>query len=190
MSAGRAGAGPDRIWTIGHSVRPLEEFLDLLAGVEIQLIADVRAFPGSRRFPQFGQEALKTSLAAHSIGYHWLPSLGGRRRPLSDSRNTAWRNASFRGYADYMATEEFARGLRELLDISEGRRTAVMCSEALWWRCHRSLIADALCVRGIDVLHVLAANHLERHPMTTPARVVDGVLTYGAKEPVQMRLTD
>jgi uncharacterized protein (DUF488 family) len=190
MDSSAAVARPLRIWTVGHSVRPIEEFLDLLAGSKIELIADVRAFPGSRRFPQFGQEALKASLAARSIGYHWLPSLGGRRRASADSSNTAWRNASFRGYADYMGTPEFARGLSELLDASGNARTAIMCSEALWWRCHRSLVSDALCVRGIDVVHILAANHVERHPMTAPARVVDGVLTYSLDEPIQMTLPD
>jgi uncharacterized protein (DUF488 family) len=190
MSSGPPAAGAATIWTVGHSVRPIEEFLDLLVGANIQLIADVRAFPGSRRFPQFGKEPLTASLAARSIGYHWLPSLGGRRRAAADSRNTAWRNASFRGYADYMATPKFAQGLGELLDLSERARTAVMCSEALWWRCHRSLIADALCVGGTDVVHILGANHVERHPMTAPARVVDGVLTYAVDAPIQMRLPD
>lgn len=170
------------IWTIGHSTRPIEEFLALLAGSLIEVIADVRSFPGSRRYPQYGREALAATLGAHSVGYHWLPALGGRRRVLVDSPNTAWRNASFRGYADYMSTEEFEKGLVQLLDVARNARTAMMCSEAVWWRCHRSMIADALCVRGIEVIHILAAKHSVAHPMTSAARVVGGALSYAAPE--------
>jgi uncharacterized protein (DUF488 family) len=170
------------IWTIGHSTRAIEEFLSLLAGSHIEAIADVRSFPGSRRYPQYGREALAATLAAHAIGYHWLPALGGRRTASPDSPNTAWRNASFRGYADYMSSPEFAQGLAELLKVSNKARTAIMCSEALWWRCHRSMIADALCVRGIKVVHILDAKHSVVHPMTSPARIVGGVLSYAAPE--------
>ncbi|MGB9330598.1 MAG: DUF488 domain-containing protein [Steroidobacteraceae bacterium] len=175
-------SAPTTIWTIGHSTRALEKFLSLLAGSGIEAIADVRSFPGSRRYPQYGKEALAATLAAHASGYHWLPALGGRRRALPDSPNTAWRNASFRGYADYMSSTEFARGLAELLEVSNKARTAIMCSEALWWRCHRSMIADALCVRGIKVVHILDAKHSVVHPMTSPARIVGGVLSYAAHE--------
>jgi len=112
-----------------------------------------------------------------------LPALGGRRKPRPDSPNTAWRNASFRAYADHMSTPDFAHGLDGLLEISTRARTAIMCSEAVWWRCHRSMIADALCVRGIEVVHVLDAKHTVSHPMTAPARVVRGVLNYAATEP-------
>jgi uncharacterized protein (DUF488 family) len=170
------------IWTIGHSTRPIEEFLDLLAGSRIEVIADVRSFPGSRRYPQYGRETLAATLLAHAIGYHWLPALGGRRRALPDSPNTSWRNASFRGYADYMSSAEFAQGLVQLLEISRTARTAIMCSEAVWWRCHRSMIADALCVRGIEVVHIIDGKHSVVHPMTSPARVVRGALTYAAAE--------
>ena len=169
---------PRRIWTIGHSVRPLDEFLGMLAGSEIKVIADVRSFPGSRRFPQYGREALQVQLKAHGIEYHWLPALGGRRKPRVDSVNTAWRNPSFRGYADYMSSPDFAAGLEELSGLSNKLRTAIMCSEAVWWRCHRSMIADALCARGIEVAHVLDAKHEVAHPMTAPARIAGGVLTY------------
>jgi uncharacterized protein (DUF488 family) len=182
MSSSAASAAPTTIWTIGHSTRAIEEFLSLLAGSRIETIADVRSFPGSRRYPQYGREALAATLAAHAIGYHWLPALGGRRRASPDSPNTAWRNASFRGYADYMSSTEFAQGLAELSEVSNKARTTIMCSEALWWRCHRSMIADALCVRGIKVVHILDAKHSVVHPMTSPARIVGGVLSYAARE--------
>ena len=172
----------ETIWTIGHSTRPIEDFLGLLAGSRIEVIADVRSFPGSRKYPQYGKEALAATLAAHAIGYHWLPTLGGRRRVSPDSPNTAWRNASFRGYADYMSTAEFEKGLATLLELSSKARTAIMCAEAVWWRCHRSMIADALCVRGIEVVHILDAKHSVVHPMTSPARVVGGALSYVAVE--------
>lgn len=169
---------PTTIWTIGHSTRAIEEFLSLLAESRIEVIADVRSFPGSRRYPQYGKDALAASLAAQAIGYHWLPALGGRRRAAADSPNTAWRNASFRGYADYMSTAGFAQGLLQLVELAAGARAAIMCSEGLWWRCHRSMIADALCARAIQVMHILDAKHTVLHPMTEPARIVNGVLTY------------
>src|SRR5665811_1795025 len=178
MSQSNHSKMPATIWTIGHSTRPIEEFLGLLTGARIKVIADVRSFPGSRKYPQYGKEALAATLAAHAIGYHWLPALGGRRRVSPDSPNTAWRNASFRGYADYMASAEFAQGLVQLLERARKSRTAMMCAEAVWWRCHRSMIADALCVRGIEVMHILDAKHSVVHPMTSPARIVRGRLTY------------
>ena len=174
-------AGPGRqftVWTIGHSTRPIEEFLGLLAQYRIETIADVRSFPGSRKYPQYGKEALVATLTAHALGYHWLQALGGRRRVSPESPNTAWRNASFRGYADYMISGEFAQGLDQFLELASQSRTALMCAEAVWWRCHRSMIADALCVRGIQVVHILNANHSPAHPMTSPASIVDGHLTY------------
>ena len=174
---------PKTLWTIGHSTRPIEEFLGLLAESRIEVIADVRSYPGSRRYPQYGREALAATLAAHAIGYHWLPLLGGRRKGSPDSPNGAWRNASFRAYADYMSTAEFAQGLVQLLEIANRTRTAIMCSESVWWRCHRSMIADALRVAGIEVLHILDAKHIAVHPMTSPARIVDGALTYATIEP-------
>jgi len=182
MSQSKSANMPATIWTIGHSTRPIEEFLGLLAAARIQMIADVRSFPGSRKYPQYGQEALAAALASHSIGYQWLQGLGGRRRASPDSANTAWRNASFRGYADYMASEEFERGLTQLLAMASKARTAIMCAEAVWWRCHRSMIADALCVRGVEVVHILDAKHTKGHPMTAPARIVRGELTYAAAE--------
>jgi uncharacterized protein (DUF488 family) len=167
------------IWTIGHSTRALDAFLELLAHYRVEALADVRRHPGSRRQPQFGQDALRESLAAHGIEYRWLPALGGRRRPRPDSPNTAWRNASFRGYADHIGSAEFAGGLDELLELAAKRRTTLMCAEALWWRCHRALIADVLRARGIEVTHILDAGHCVTHPYTSPARIVEGRLSYG-----------
>jgi uncharacterized protein (DUF488 family) len=175
-----AAAEPTTIWTIGHSTRSIEEFLGLLSGARIATIADVRSFPGSRKYPQYGKDALAMTLTAHGIGYDWLPVLGGRRRVLPGSPNTAWRNASFRGYADYMSSPEFAQGLGQLIQLASQARTAVMCAEALWWRCHRAMIADALSVHGIEVVHILDAKHNVVHPMTSPARIVGGALTYVA----------
>lgn len=166
------------IWTIGHSTRPIEEFLALLTDYGIKTVADVRSFPGSRKFPQYGKETLAATLAEHSVAYQWLQILGGRRRTTPDSPNIAWRNASFRGYADYMSTPEFTQGLNALLALASQSRTALMCAEAVWWRCHRSMIADALCVRGINVLHIMDAKHCVDHPMTSPAHIVNGQLTY------------
>lgn len=168
----------ETIWTIGHSTRPIEEFLALLAEYGIQTVADVRSFPGSRKYPQYGKDALAETLSEHGIGYQWFQILGGRRRVAANSPNTAWRNASFRGYADYMSTPEFAQGLTELLELAGRSRTALMCAEAVWWRCHRSMVSDALCVRGIKVLHIMDAKHSAVHPMTSPARIEDGQLTY------------
>jgi len=166
------------IWTIGHSTRPLDEFLALLSENGIQGIADVRSHPGSRHYPQYGQAALRDSLIKHGLDYHWIQALGGRRRVHVDSPNIAWRNPSFRGYADYMQTAPFEVGLNELLDVASKERTSLMCAEAVWWRCHRSMVADALKARGINVLHVMGANSVTGHPWTAPARIVDGKLTY------------
>jgi uncharacterized protein (DUF488 family) len=168
------------IWTIGHSTRPIADFIDLLRTNDIETIADVRSFPSSRRYPQYNQAALREALAIEGIDYAWLPLLGGRRAPVPDSPNTAWRNAAFRGYADHIATEEFAEGLFDLLLIAEGARTAVMCAEAVWWRCHRSLISDVLKSIGFRVIHVIDATHTTEHPYTSPARIVRGMLTYAS----------
>ena len=168
-----------RMLTIGHSTRTIDEFISLLKENKIKLLADVRAWPGSKRYPQFNKEALAESLTAHGISYEHFPALGGKRKAKPDSRNTAWRNASFRGYADYMETEQFQKGIERLLDVAdETGPTAIMCAEALWWRCHRSLIADYLKARGIEVLHILGANKLEPHPYTSATRIVDGILSY------------
>ena len=168
-----------RIWTIGHSTRAIDEFISLLEENEVKLLADVRAWPGSKRYPQFNKEALAKSLTAHGIRYEHFPELGGKRKSKPDSRNTAWRNTSFRGYADYMETEQFQKGIERLLDVAaEAGPTAIMCAEAVWWRCHRSLIADYLKARGIEVLHILSATKVEPHPYTPAARIVNGKLSY------------
>lgn len=174
---------PATIWTIGHSTRGLEEFLGLLVKFRIETLADVRSYPGSRRYPQYGKEALAASLKARAIEYSWLPALGGRRRAAPDSPNTAWRNAAFQGYADHMGTAEFAQGLQQLLELASRARAVVMCAEALWWRCHRSLIADVLSVRGIPVMHIMDAHHETLHPMTSAASIVRGELSYAGGSP-------
>jgi uncharacterized protein (DUF488 family) len=166
------------VWTIGHSTRPLDEFLGLLEEHRIQALADVRSHPGSRHCLQFGQAAFSESLVRHGLQYRWIQALGGRRKARADSVNAAWRNASFRGYADYMQTEGFAAGLDELLRLAQDRRTTMMCAEAVWWRCHRSMVADALKARGVRVMHIMGAGSVVEHPWTAPARIVDGALTY------------
>ena len=170
-----------RIWTIGHSTRAIDDLILLLEENKIKLLADVRAWPGSKRYPQFNKEALAESLTARGISYEHFPELGGKRKSKPDSRNTAWRNASFRGYADYMETEQFQKGIERLLDVAEETGpTAIMCAEAVWWRCHRSLIADYLKVRGVEVLHILGPHKTEPHPYTSAARIVVGELSYTA----------
>jgi len=165
-------------WTIGHSTRPIEEFLRLLAEHRIEALADVRRFPASRKHPQFNAENLRASLAAAGVEYVSMTELGGRRRTRPDSRNTAWRNESFRGYADYMETEPFGSAFSRLIQIVEKKRTAIMCAESLWWRCHRSLISDALKVRGYEVCHILGPGECKAHPYTAAATVADGRLSY------------
>ncbi len=167
------------IWTIGHSTRPLEEFLDALRGRAIERLVDVRRFPGSRRHPHFGGPALAGTLAGAGIRYLHLPELGGRRRPRPDSPHVAWRDESFRGYADHMDTPEFAAAFDRLLATAETGRSAILCAEALWWRCHRGLISDLLKARGHDVLHVNPPGPDEPHPYTSAARIVAGRLDYG-----------
>jgi uncharacterized protein (DUF488 family) len=179
-----------RIWTIGHSTRAIERFVELLRWQEMALLVDVRRFPGSRMYPQFNSTPLAQSLANAGIAYRSAPELGGRRTPRRDSHNTAWRNASFRGYADYMETADFARALDRLIADAATRRVAIMCAEAVWWQCHRSLIADALKVRGVDVLHILDGPKVAEHPYTAAARVVDGRLEYTAAPPTRDLLAD
>lgn len=167
------------LWTIGHSNLTADELLDRLRAHHITVVADVRRFPGSRRHPHFGREALRALLAREGIAYVHLPELGGRRTPRPDSPNTAWRHPSFRGYADYMETPPFAAGLARLLEMAATERVAIMCAEALWWQCHRGLIADALRAAGHHVQHIMATG-VEDHPYTSAARLVDGRLSYAA----------
>jgi len=168
-----------RIWTIGHSTRRIDIFLSLLEENGIKLVADVRMFPGSKRYPQFGRGALAESLGEHGIRYEHFPELGGRRKAKPDSKNTAWRNEAFRGYADYMETEDFRNGIARLVDLaSEAGPTAIMCAEAVWWRCHRSLISDYLKAGGVEVIHILDEKKTEPHPFTSAAQIVNGDLRY------------
>ena len=168
------------LWTIGHSTRSIEEFVELLESYKLEAVADVRRLPGSRRLPHFDQDVLSQRLGGMGIEYRWFAALGGRRRANKLSQNTAWRNASFRAYADHLESAEFEAGLTELLELSEHKRTTLMCAEVVWWRCHRALIADVLKVRGLEVIHILDLSHAVEHPYTSPARVVDGRVTYSA----------
>ncbi len=170
--------GTGRIWTVGHSTRSSEEFSEVLLAHQIGVLVDVRSFPGSRRYPHFNKLELGRALDAIGIRYAHNPQLGGRRRPNPNSKNTAWQNASFRAYADHMESEEFQKGIQNFFEVSGGKRTAVMCAEALRWRCHRSLIADFLKARGLEVIHIRDAEHTEVHPYTSAARIVEGHLCY------------
>jgi uncharacterized protein (DUF488 family) len=167
------GAGPQgEAWTIGHSTHPLPAFVELLQAYGIETVADVRRFPGSRRHPQFGAEALGSALEAHGIAYHWFAELGGRRKPdLLEPEGSAWRHPSFRAYAQHLQSEEFARGLHSLLHAAKASRTAIMCSELLWWRCHRRLIADVMVFCGWQVTHIMGADECSTHRLALPARV-------------------
>jgi uncharacterized protein (DUF488 family) len=176
------------VWTIGHSTRSIDEFLDLLAEHAIKLLIDVRRFPVSKRQAQFNEVNLRSSLAAAEIGYLWLPELGGRRTPDRDSVNTGWRNAGFRGYADHMTTREFRDGFERVLESAREACSAIMCAEAVWWRCHRGLISDALAVEGVRVVHIMGPGASAKHPMTPPARIIDGKLSYRAEEGGQREL--
>jgi uncharacterized protein (DUF488 family) len=166
------------VWTVGHSTRSAEEFGQMLVSHGIKVLVDVRMFPGSRRYPQFNRTALAESLASLGIEYKHEPRLGGRRTPRADSHNTAWKNSSFRAYADHMEGEEFQKGIEGLLELARDARVAVMCAEAVWWRCHRSLISDYLKAAGHTVIHILSETKTEEHPFTSAARIVDGKLSY------------
>jgi len=183
------GAGPESLWrgvplyTIGHSTRPLDELVDLLRGLGVSILADIRTIPRSRHNPQFDQEALRSALSRRRIRYVHLPALGGLRRARRDSPNAGWRNASFRGYADYMLTDDFERGLAELGALTQEGTVAVMCAEAVPWRCHRSLVADALTVRGAHVEHITGPGQSHPHRLTPFARVDGTRITYPAERP-------
>ena len=166
------------IWTVGHSTRTFEKFAEILLAHEIKVLVDVRSFPGSRRYRQFNREALAQALGEIGIKYRHEPRLGGRRTPRADSHNTAWKNPSFRAYADHMESETFRSGVEDLLEVAASERTAVMCAEAVWWRCHRSLIADYLKAEGHTVLHIIDQHKSEEHPFTSAARIVKGKLSY------------
>jgi uncharacterized protein (DUF488 family) len=164
------------IFTIGHSTRPIEEFIALLAAHQIELLADVRTIPRSRHNPQFNRDTLPDSI--RPIDYLHMPELGGLRHARKDSTNTAWRNLSFRGFADYMETPEFEAGLTHLIEHAKTRRTAIMCAEAVPWRCHRSLIADALTARGIEVFEISSLTRTQPHKMTPFAHIEGAKVSY------------
>jgi len=173
---------PSRLFTIGHSTRSLEEFADLLATSEVTLLADIRRYPGSRRYPHFSREALAVSLPQQSIGYLHMAELGGRRRPAPDSPNGGWRNDQFRAYADYMATDDFRLAVDRLLALREPAvgesNVAVMCAEAVPWRCHRNLLSDELVRRGVDVVHIIGPGSTSRHVLNPMALVCGDHLEY------------
>ena len=166
------------IWTIGHSTHPINEFINLLQVFKIEQLADIRLLPGSNRYPQFNKEALEASLHRNNIRYCHLKELGGRRKPHKDSKNTAWRVAAFKGYADYMETTEFAKAIAVLEETAMAQKTAYMCSEAVWWSCHRSLISDYLKAKGWRVMHIMQKNKVQEHPYTKPAKIINGKLAY------------
>lgn len=178
------------IWSVGHSTRGLVEFVSLLRSSGIRALADIRTVPKSRRHPHFHTDALARSLPERGIDYVHLPSLGGFRRPHDDSVNSGWRNASFRGYADYASTEAFAVGLAELCAIAAERPTAMMCSEAVWWRCHRRLVADRLVVAGHTVVHIESESRSSEHELTPFAVVADGQIAYPASGGSRSRRSD
>ena len=170
------------VLTVGHSTRALDTFIQLLQAHGVKRLLDVRTVPRSRRNPQFNRETLPQALAAQGIAYEHLPGLGGLRHARRDSVNTGWRNASFRGYADYMQTDEFARNLAVLTELESRHRTAIMCAEAVPWRCHRSLIADALTIKSVPVTHILTAAKAEPHQLTSFASVEGTRIIYPGPE--------
>jgi uncharacterized protein (DUF488 family) len=171
------------IYTIGHSTRIIEEFIALLQEHKIEVLVDVRTVPLSRHNPQFGADALRTSLDEAGITYTHMAGLGGLRHARKDSTNKGWRNESFRGYADYMETAAFRAALKELQELAQQHATAIMCAEAVPWRCHRSLIADALTVQGWQVLDIISEKAVSEHKLTPFLKVEDGKLAYPEVEP-------
>ncbi len=161
---------PLTIWTVGHSTRPIEEFLDLLFSNGIELVVDVRSLPGSRRYPQYNQEPLAATLRGHGIDYLWMEDLGGRRKPHKDSIHTEWRNKAFQAYADYMDTPAFREGMERVLNLATHHRLALMCAEAVWWHCHRRMIADYLTARGVTVVHIMGEGKSSVHVVTEQPR--------------------
>jgi uncharacterized protein (DUF488 family) len=168
----------ETIFTIGHSTRSLEDLIAMLKAHGIQRLIDVRSVPRSRTNPQFNRETLPAGLARHGIAYQHEPRLGGLRRARADSVNLAWKNTNFRGYADYMSTVDFQQAVERLTEAGRRERVAIMCAEAVPWRCHRSLVADVLTARGVPVEHVMSAAKSQPHTMTPFARVKEGRVTY------------
>ena len=178
------GATEPIIFTIGHSNRTIEDFIELLKTHRLEQVIDIRTIPRSRHNPQFNSDALAESLSKHNIAYIHLAKLGGLRHARADSTNLAWRNSSFRGFADYMETEEFEDGLDHALALAREKRSALMCAEAVPWRCHRSLVSDALTARHITVKHIVSASTPKPHSITSFARITNGHVTYPASEPL------
>jgi uncharacterized protein (DUF488 family) len=166
------------IYTIGHSTRTIDEFINILLAFEIELVVDVRTIPGSRHNPQFNENELKQELKLYDIEYSHLKELGGLRHTTKTSINTAWKNSSFRGFADYMQTPEFKKGIELLIGTSKLKQTVIMCAEAVPWRCHRSLIGDALVVRNIEVEDIMSKNSSKPHKITPWAKVDEAIITY------------
>jgi uncharacterized protein (DUF488 family) len=166
------------IWTIGHSNRSEGQFMKILQAWGIEVLVDIRTLPGSRKYPYFNKEALEASLPVLNIAYTHIPELGGRRKPKQDSVNSVWKNASFRGYADYMDSDEFKKAVTELERIGLEKKTAYMCSEVLWWKCHRALVSDYLKTKGWKVMHIQDETKVQEHPYTSPAKPVQGELFY------------
>lgn len=176
------------IWTIGHSNHRMEDFLLLLQSFEIKVLVDIRRFPGSKKFPHFNKEELSSTLKKHNIEYLHYKELGGRRKPRPDSLNDRWENSAFRGYADYMETEEFKRSLTSLKEAAEAQATAMMCSEAKWWQCHRALVSDVLKWEGWSVFHIMGKGKAKEHPYSPGARQIQGHLDY-SKSSDELRTT-
>lgn len=170
------------VYTVGHSTHTLEIFISMLQSFGIQALVDIRRFPGSRKFPDFNKDALAAAMQNAGIVYTHLQGLGGRRKVQQNSKNDRWRNTSFRAYADYMETEDFTTAMAELEALALKQPTAYMCSEAVWWRCHRALVSDYLKAKGWTVLHIMAEGKAQEHPYTSPARVV-GDQVYYSDEP-------
>lgn len=169
------------IYTIGHSTRDIKTFLELLMAEGIQTLVDIRKLPGSNKYPHFNQDNLEKTLTSEGITYYHLTALGGRRNK-KEPNTTRWRNRSFANYATYMKTEDFKAGIKKLETLALEKRTAIMCAEAVWWRCHRSMIADFLKVSGWQIIHILDEKHQQEHPYTSPAEIIDGKLSYAPGE--------
>lgn len=172
------------IWTIGHSTHSIEMFLAMLKSFQIDMVVDIRSMPGSRKFPQFDMDNLALSLQEVGVQYQHLTGLGGRRKAKKETKNTRWHNVSFRGYADYMETAEFSNAVNILQKIALKQSTAMMCSEAVWWRCHRSMVADYLKAKEWQVEHIMGVGKCQPHRYTAPARIVNGVVFYSEDESV------
>ncbi len=169
------------IYTVGHSNHPIEKFIEMLTAHGIEQVADVRTIPRSRHNPQYSSDSLPASLTQRGIAYRHMPALGGLRHAKKDSQNRGWENDSFRGFADYMQTEEFEKGLAELIAAAEEKKIAILCAESVPWRCHRSLIADALSVRAVTVMHIMSRTSVKEHTLTSFAKVSGTSITYPAQ---------